>query len=398
MVSPTQIEQEALKVETNHPVRALVVDSLVGNDYSLLLCRGLLEASVDIGLVTVEGREASIHVAYPMHRWAPPKEGGGSSVGKLKHYLRYLRRLYRHAKKSGNQQVLHFQFFRRERVESFYLWFLRMVGIRLVYTAHNILPHEASRIDRFLKAMVYRSAHAIVVHSQYVKKALLDAFPMPPEKVHVIPHGNFDHYLPAHPVSKAEARKKLGLEEDDHVMLFFGYIREYKGLDVLLEAFALAAAKDSRLKLVVAGAPHTKALEKQYHEMIAQAGFADRIVFHARFIDHDEVEIYFTATDLVVLPYKHIYHSGIVHLAYSYGKPTLATNVGDFSETIEQGKSGVVTDENTPEALCEEMSRLFEDPDSLKEMGQYARNLSVTKYSWLDIGRKTRAVYANIQR
>ncbi len=393
METPIEIARETVNSAQDKSVSALVVDSLVGNDYSLLLCNGLQEAGVDIGLVTVEGREASIDVAYPMLRWAPAKEGGGSRLGKLKHYFGYLRKLYRHTKKSNKQQVLHFQFFRRERVESFYLWFLRKAGVPLVYTAHNILPHEAGRIDLFLKALVYRSAHAIVVHSQYVKTALLAAFPMPPEKVYVIPHGNFDHYLPAHPISKAEAREKLGLEPADHVMLFFGYIREYKGLDVLLDAFALAAAKDHRLKLVVAGAPHTKALEKQYQEMIAQAGFADRIIFHARFIDHDEVETYFTATDLVVLPYKHIYHSGIVHLAYSYGKPTLATNVGDFSETIEQGKSGVVTAENTPEALSEELHRLFKDTSKLDEMGRYARNLSVTKYSWLDIGRQTRAVY-----
>ncbi len=377
-------------------MQAVVIDSLVGNDYSLCLCAGLKDAGQDISLITVENRESPFPIDYPMLQWAPPKQGGGK-IGKLFQYFGYLWRVYRFAaaqKKKGG--VIHFQFFRRERTETFFIAFLRLMGVRIVYTAHNILPHEAASIDKWLKSLVYRSAHALIVHSNFVIKALLEAFPMPAEKVHVIPHGNFDHYLPQLPISRAQARKRLGLRPEDKVLLFFGYIREYKGLDLLLDAFVLAAKQDPGLKLVIAGAPHTNALERSSRALIKGSGLDDRVIFHARFIPHEDIEMYFVSSDLVVLPYKHIYHSGIVHLAYSYGRPSLATNVGDFSETIENGKSGYILEQNTPEALAGKILEVFENPEELEKVGRYAKNLSSTKYAWQDIGRQTQTLYEGL--
>ncbi len=389
----SQIKNTVAGKTTTSAVKAVVVDSLVGNDYSLCLCAGLTEAGQEIGLVTVENRESPFAVDYPLMKWAPQKQGG-SKIGKLFQYFGYLWRLYRYAAKQKKYgHVLHFQFFRRERVESFYVAFLKMMGIRIVYTAHNIVPHEGTSLDRWLKALVYRSAHAIIVHSNYIKKALLEAFPMPADKIHVIPHGNFDHYLPKEPLSKAAARSRLGLTAENKTLLFFGYIREYKGLDLLLDAFVIAAAIDPELRLVIAGAPHTDALERSSNELIERSGLADRVIFHAKFIPHEDIELYFVSSDLVVLPYKHIYHSGIIHLAYSYGRPSLATNVGDFSETIEQGKSGYILEENSPQALADMILKAVEDPQKLCEMGRYAKSLSSSKYSWTDIGRQTRRVY-----
>lgn len=379
-------------------MQVLVVDALVGNDYSMCLGQGLANNKVEVELITVGERQAPFEIPFPLRKWAPSKKDKSSRLKKVGGYIHYLVRLFRHLQKSSNtnKTVAHFQFFRRERVESFFLLFLRLAGIRLVYTAHNILPHESSRIDRFLKYIVYKSSHGIIVHSDFIKRALLDAFQLAPEKVHVVPHGNFDHYLPETSLSKAEARAELGLEPDDQVLLFFGYIREYKGLDFLLEAFDIAARKNKRLKLVIAGMPHTKELEKSSREYIEKSEARDRIIFHARFIPHEDIKYYFVGADLVVLPYKHIYHSGIIHLAYSYGKAVLATNVGDFSETIVQNKSGYIAHENTPEAFADDLLKLAEDENALEDMGKFARNLSSSKYSWLDIGRQTVEVYKSV--
>lgn len=379
-------------------MQVLVVDALVGNDYSMCLGQGLSNNEVKVELVTVSEREAPFEIPFPLRKWAPSKKDTGSRIKKLGGYVHYLFRLFRHLRKRSSETdtVAHFQFFRRERLESFYLLFLRLAGIRLVYTAHNILPHESSRIDRFLKYIVYKSSHGIIVHSDFIKRALLDAFRLAPEKVHVVPHGNFDHYLPESPLSRKDAREELGLEPGDQVLLFFGYIRAYKGLDLLLEAFDIAASKNKRLKLVIAGMPHTKDLEKSSRAYIERSEAKDRIIFHARFIPHEAIKYYFVGADLVVLPYKHIYHSGIIHLAYSYGKAVLATNVGDFSETIVQDKSGYVVPENTPQFFAEYLLKLAENESGLEEMGQFARNLSTSKYSWMDIGRKTVDVYKSV--
>ena len=379
-------------------IRVFVVDALVGNDYSICLGRGLANNEVEVELVTVEEREAPFQISFPLRKWAPSKKAGGSRLQKLGGYVKYLIRLFRHlrANKGSIQTVAHFQFFRRERLETFYLLLLRLAGVRLVYTAHNILPHESSRVDRFLKAIVYKSSHAIIVHSAFIKKALLESFRIASDKVHVVPHGNFDHYLPEKKISKAEARIELGLGEDDQVLLFFGYIRAYKGVDMLLKAFDIAASQNEKLKLVIAGMPHTSELEKSTRVYIEQSAAKDRILFHARFIPHEAIKHYFTSADLVVLPYKHIYHSGIIHLAYSYGKAVLATNVGDFSETIDQEKSGYVVPENTAESFAEFLLKLSSQEEALEEMGTYARMLSTSKYSWLDIGKQTLEVYESV--
>ncbi len=144
--------------------------------------------------------------------------------------------------------------------------------------------------------------------------------------------------------------------------------------------------------------PHTDALERSSKALIEKAGLEERVIFHARFIAHEDIAQYFVAADMVMLPYKHIYHSGIVHLAYSYGRPSLATNVGDFSETIENGRSGYILEENTAEALSAKILDAVQDPEKLCEMGRYAKALSSSKYSWVDIGKQTRALYRSLNK
>ncbi|MDX1373875.1 MAG: glycosyltransferase, partial [Nitrososphaeraceae archaeon] len=160
-------------------------------------------------------------------------------------------------------------------------------------------------------------------------------------------------------MSEHTARKILNLENNDNVLLFFGNIREYKGLDILLEAFDPAAEKDEKLKLVIAGLPYTKNLEMDYVNKIENLKYNNRIIHHLKFIPIEDVKIYFEASDLIILPYRNIYHSGIVHMAYSFGKPILTTRVGDFTEVIEEGKSGYLTDSLDPENISKWILKCF---------------------------------------
>jgi glycosyltransferase involved in cell wall biosynthesis len=226
-----------------------------------------------------------------------------------------------------------------------------------------------------------------------MKNKLVRDFGVDREKIRVIPHGNFDHYISREPMSKAAARASLGLSEMDNVALFFGFIREYKGLDLLLDAFEHCARYSSPLKLVIAGAPQTTELENHYRRRINQISTDDSIVFHANFIPSEKVATYFVACDVVILPYKEIDHSGLVHLAFSFGRPLIATNVGDFSEVIEEGMSGYLLKENSAQCLSETIVEAFSNGPRLQDMGKYARKLSETKYSWLEIARKTRDLY-----
>jgi glycosyltransferase involved in cell wall biosynthesis len=373
-------------------MKAIMVDSLVGNDYSTCLCSALAEAGVDITLIVPENRIIGGTVNFPVKYWAPTKETGYSRYKKTTRYFNFLLKLLLHIKGS-KVDIVHFQFFRRERIESFYFCLLRLLAVNLVITAHNVLPHEKGKIDLLLKYIVYRSAKSIVTHSNFVKQKLSEMFRISEKKIKVIPHGDFDIYLSENSLSKHDARVNLDLSDKDHVLLFFGLIRDYKGLPFLLDAFEIAAGSDRQLKLIIAGQPPTAESEQGYRQRIAQIESKDRIIFHSKFIPNEQVADYFIATDIVALPYKNIYHSGIVHLAFSFGRPIVATRVGDFIETIENGKNGFVLDENTTENMAKMIAAGFSDEQRLMRMGKFARYTSETKYSWDRIARLTRKLY-----
>jgi glycosyltransferase involved in cell wall biosynthesis len=378
-------------------VKVSIIDGSVGNDYSVCLCSALYTAGVDVELIAPENRVMDVPVDYPIKRWMPTKDPKSGKIGKAIHYLKYLARLLVYVVRNRKEdRVAHFQFLRRERIECVFLLLLRLLGVRLVFTAHNVLPHENSPIDRLLLFGAYRAARRIIVHSEYMKNKLTKGFRIDREKVIVIPCGNFDHYIPIEPMSRAKARRDLSLSERDHVALFFGFIREYKGLDLLLDAFEICTAQGRPFRLVVAGGVHPSELEDRYRRRIDRISADGSIVFHAGFIPSEMVAAYFIGCDVVILPYKETDHSGIVHLAYSFGRPVIATDVGDFSEIIENGKTGYILEENNADCLARTLLRAFSRNVSLADMGAYARQKSDANYSWSEIALRTRNLYLTL--
>ena len=378
-------------------IKVTMIDALVGNDYSICLCSALNAVGVNVELIVPDNRVVNLPVDYPIRHWMPNKDPKGGKIGKTFRYLEYLARLLVYVvKHNKGRRIMHFQFFRSERIESLLFPLLRLLGANLVFTAHNVLPHENSRVDYLFRFMIYRSTKVIIVHSEYMKNKLAHDFRINREKIRVIPHGNFDHYTPGQPMPRAKARASLNLSEKDNVVLFFGFIREYKGLDLLLDAFEICARKGSPLRLVIAGAADSPELETHYRRRIEKISMDDSILFHAGFIPSEKVADYFVACDVVILPYKAIDHSGLVHLAYSFGRPLIATNVGDFSEVIEDGRSGFLLRENSAECLSETILGAFSPGANLADMGAYGLQLSEFKYSWSDIARRTGNLYLSL--
>jgi glycosyltransferase involved in cell wall biosynthesis len=373
-------------------MKIIMIDPLIGNEYVALLCSGLSKAGADVTLIVPENREVAIPVNFTIRKWSPPKGDSSSKIIKSLKYIKYLYKVFALIRKIKPDAV-HYHFFRRKSEILFYL-LLRVLGVKLIYTAHNILPHEPSRIDYLLTKLVNRGARRIIVHSNYIKTKLSDTFKIDPNKIVVIPHGNFDFYIPNISMNKCESRKKLGLKGSSHIILFFGYIREYKGLDLLLEAFETAASEDPQLELLIAGEPSSGVLLNKYQEIIRQSEVQERIITHFNYIPAKEVAEYLVASDTVVLPYKNIDHSGIVHLAYSFDKPVIATKVGDFEESIEQGKSGFILEINNAKCLAETINEIFSCGEKLEEMGRYVKQLNNSKFSWVRIGEKTMELYA----
>jgi len=370
-----------------------MVDSLVGNDYSTCLCNSLYDLGVEVNLVVPANRTFDGNEKFKINYLSPSKVKDKNKFIKFIELAQYYIRLYKFIK-LNNPDIVHYQFFRRNGEVLLYR-LLKLKKINLVQTAHNVLPHENSKIDHLIKSIVYKNAKSIIVHSNFIKNKLLQAFPIDNDKVQIVPHGNFDIYLPEVEFDIVELRKTLEIKREDNVILFFGFIREYKGLDILLDAFELSASKDPGLKLLIAGSVQKK-LEQFYLDKIDQSEFKDRIIFHSGYIPKEKVAIYFSSADVVILPYKEIDHSGIIHLAYSFGKPVIATNVGDFSEVIQNNKSGLLLNGKNAKELAEKIIKAFDNKQNLVQMGKNARRLSETKYSWNFVAKETLKVYNEI--
>ena len=379
----------------NSAITISMVDGLVGNDYSTCLAQGLSSVGVKILLVVPENRKISLlDDNIIVYHWLPTKDKTKSNVNKFFYYFKYLFKLFSLINKN-KLRIIHYQFFRRKE-DILLLLLLKLTGTKIVYTAHNVLPHERTRIDFYLYKLVYLVVNEIIVHSESIKNKLIYTFKISHKKINVIHHGNFDIYLPQKDISKSEARIKLNLIENDDIILFFGYIREYKGLDILLKAFSIATQKNPRLKLIIAGSPASLELKEKYTQMIESHNFKGRIICEFSFIPSENIAIYFKASDLVVLPYREIDHSGIVHLSYSFARPILATNVGDFSEIIEENKTGFLVEKDDYENFARVILTAFYDKKLLSKMGLYAKELSNTKFSWNVIGKMTANLYHKI--
>ncbi len=327
----------------------MMIDALVGNDYSLCLCSGLIAHEVDVELLVPENRVVKQNEDLIIKKWLPSKQQNSSKFFKIFVYIKYLFKiLYKSIKKRN--VVVHYQFF-RVKFEPIFLLLLRMFNVQLVITAHNVLPHEKSRFDNLLQLTAYKASKVIIVHSSYVKSKLLANFNIPEDKIKIIPHGNFDNYLPERLPSIKEARDFFDLKENENVLLFFGYIREYKGLNTLLEALCKIKSKSSKVPRLI------------------------------------------VAADAVVLPYEKIDHSGIIHLANTFKKPAIATKVGDFAEVINNGETGILLKENNSHNLAHVITNVFKDKEKLRNMGKAANRANKLKYSWKNIVQLTLRAY-----
>lgn len=374
-------------------MKVAMIDSLVSNDYTFWLCRGLAGAGVDITLITTENRRdmAETFTVLPV---SPAKGDEGNKILKFFKYIRFLVWLFFYVWRS-NADIIHYQFFRRERIECLYFPLLRLIHPQVFFTAHNILPHEHNVIDYYLRYLVYKSASNVIVHTRGSKDRLLKMYNVNPDKVNIIPAVKPVSGVRNVTVTRTAARERLQLSPDEKVLLFFGYIREYKGLDLLLTAFDMAKANDKDLKLVIAGRPQTPEFLERYQSQIAQMRHGDSVMFKAEFVPNEDVDYYFRAADALAVPYKRIDLSGVLQEAFAYSLPVLATDVGNFKEVVQQGINGYVTDENTPKAFAQIINLAFQDMSLLAQMGKAAYAIDQNYPGWEKIGLLTAELYAD---
>jgi D-inositol-3-phosphate glycosyltransferase len=293
--------------------------------------------------------------------------------------------------RNNNLDIIDLQWEPHGRFQNLFLRLASMKGAKLVYTAHNVMPHENGAMDRARLAFLYGRADRILVHSEDSKRRLLAAFDIDAGKVRVISHGNCLAFLSG--VDQKKARMKLGLS-DGKIVLFTGFIREYKGLGILIEAFRTVKKKVKDAKLVIAGKPLIDVSE--YVKAIRDCHLEKDVVTRFEYVPAGEMGLYFSAADVVALPYRNVYQSGVVQPAYAFGKPVVATAVGGLPEAVEDGKSGLLVPPDNPGELARALIKLLGNEALRKSMGARGKELAETCYSWNAIADSIMKIYREL--
>ena len=259
---------------------------------------------------------------------------------------------------------------------------------KIVTIFDNVVPHEKHFGDRILTRFFIKSIHGALVMTRSVENELRQFSRTMP--CVISPHPLFDNY--SEPVSRAEAIVHLKLCPAYRYILFFGFIRQYKGLDLLLKAMADPDIRSLGIKLIVAGEFYED--EKPYFDLIHKLDIADSINLHSHFISDEEVRYYFSAASLVVQPYRSATQSGVTQVAYHFNKPMVVTDVGGLAEIVPDGKCGYVVAPE-PGAIAKAMNDFFSGDEDRFMAGIEEQKKS---YSWDKLTEALRTLARDMQR
>ncbi|MEH2437276.1 MAG: glycosyltransferase family 4 protein [Nostoc sp.] len=272
----------------------------------------------------------------------------------------------------------------------FQLILLKLFGIKIIWTVHNLKNHENINLtfDRIYSIIVAELSNAIITHCQVAKEEVIQEFYIRnKDKVFVVPHGNYIDFY-ENKIEKVTTREKLGLKDSNLVFLFLGSIRPYKGVFELIDTFNQIHSE--KIQLVIAGRVHNDSQE--ITDMLKQKIANDqRIKFFPGFVPNDEVQLYMNACDAVIFPYRDILTSGAVLLAMSFGRACIAPRKGCIGEVLDEAGAFLyqIDDEN---GLMNAMNSAVKKHDELFMMGEH--NLQLAKeYNWKNIAEMTADVY-----
>jgi glycosyltransferase involved in cell wall biosynthesis len=246
---------------------------------------------------------------------------------------------------------------------------------KIICLADNIIPHEHRIGDKIFTKYFLNPCDAFITMSEKVMADLLSFQKTKPAKL--THHPLYDNF--GEIISKQQAREKLKIKNEERIILFFGFIRKYKGLDLLLQAMADERIKQSGIKLLIAGEFYDD--EKQYKELIEKEGIKDLLILKTDFIPDSEVKYYLCAADVVIQPYKSATQSGVTPLAYHFEKPMIVTNVGGLPSLVPDGKTGLVVNPNS-NAIAEGILKFYQLGENY--FIQHLRS-EKKKYSWLNM-------------
>jgi glycosyltransferase involved in cell wall biosynthesis len=386
--------------------------------FSYQLCRALADKGCDVTLVTSDDYELTayphnFHVDAYMHLWpsqdpASMRLTPGSGLAAAWHKIRWkirrgsraIRFIWQWNRLTGRLlkdrpdiilfSLIHYPF------QAYFLSRLQRSGILLSQVCHEFEQRDArpgliNNLNQKLSQRIYRSFSAIFFLAEQTRQEFHRYSAISPEISHTIPHGDQSMFLDG-PGQRQDMRSHYGISPDQRVILFFGVIRPSKGLPDLLEAFALLP-REMNLRLLIVGYPTKHADMGELSSLVDKHQLGDAVTIDPRYIAMEEVGPLLNTATVVVFPYRNATQSGGLHLAYSFGRPVIATSVGGLAEDVKDGSTGYLVPPNSPADLAAALIRALADPDRLASMGIEARKLSKTEHSWEAVAERIMNVY-----
>jgi len=272
-------------------------------------------------------------------------------------------------------------------MKGFY-YFCRLLGIKIIWEMHNIIPHGHTQADKKASRWFYKKSDAVIFHSKNDIERAKAVFEDHRKKTHiVIPHGNFNESY-ENVISKNEARRALDIPEGNKVILCFGFIRKNRGYEYLMEA--VEGLKNTTV--VVAG----KMQDRDVYELLLDY---ERRMTHLKLFVHwipdEQIQVYFNACDVVVLPYTDITTSGVIPLAYAFSKPVVTTSIGGINDIV-HADIGILVPPQDSDSLRKAIMRIF--TMDMEAMGKRAHAYAEKEFSWVSNAQKIKALYELISK
>ncbi len=383
----------------NRKLRVAMVEPIgghSGNDfYDFGLCKAVADEGTELSFYTCDETDLDTKFSFPFRTVKPFKKIYGKE-NKLIRGFRYAIGAWntaRDAAKSG-AEVVHFHVYHFAAREYLNFFLFRRKKFKVVATIHDIESFDkyGQEIDQGKYIKFRRAIDQIIVHSDYAKTSLKKYFPDFPERnIHIVPHGDSD-FLYNTPIAKEEARKKLGLPADQKLVLFFGQIKKVKGLDVLLRAHAIVRDKMPGVKLLVVGKPW-KVEQDEFDAIVKEKNLEKDCILNYAYVPNEIIPYYFAAADIVTLPYREIYSSGVMIRSLDYSAAIISSDLDTFKKIIVEGENGVMFRNEDEKDLAEKIMMLLQDEEKMKRLRLNAKKTADEKFSWKMIGGRVNEIY-----
>jgi glycosyltransferase involved in cell wall biosynthesis len=277
---------------------------------------------------------------------------------------------------------IHVQWLKFYLVEGFFfVWYARLFRKRCYYTVQDVLPHDKpTLLNRIIFFLIYHSQHCLIAHTEFIRERLIREFKVNQKRIAVVKHGVYDTQEDVN-ITHSRAREILQIPDNEFVLLFFGIITKYKGLELLLDVFTRFRKKYDHVTLIIAGRV-AKDYVDEYNKVVNSYPL-EKIIQKTTFIPASDVELYFKSANLTMLPYKEASQSGVLFMSYAFGIPVLAPKLGGFVHDVVEENTGYLFEPGDAESLYEKLDRAGQQlPGNHKEWSNRIKLFAETYYSW----------------